>query len=56
MELNLSSILFEWLLADWAGYHDEPAEIFPSLKDVNVSELSNELSSVLSVPENKKLC
>ena len=43
MEITLSNQIFEWLLADWAGYGDNPHEVFPSLRHVDHERLADEL-------------
>ena len=43
MELELTSEVFEWLLADWAGYGDDPGEVFPDLRNVDHTALKLEL-------------
>ena len=47
MNAELSSQMFEWLLAAWAGHRDDPEKIFPSLKGENLQQLSDELDSVI---------
>jgi hypothetical protein len=42
MELELNNSLFEWFLADWAGHGNDPADIFPSMRGVNLNRLANE--------------
>jgi hypothetical protein len=43
VESSLRNTVFEWLLADWAGYGENPAELFPSLQNVSYDELTDEL-------------
>ena len=40
---ELNGAVFEWLLADWAGYGDDPAAVFPSLDCFKSQELLAEL-------------
>ena len=47
MKSKISDRVFEWLLADWAGYGDNPAELFPSLRGVNYGSLADELASAM---------
>ncbi len=47
MTTELSNRVFEWLLANWAGYGENPAELFPSLHDADYNALQEELASVL---------
>ena len=47
MDVEIRPKVFEWLLANWAGYSDNPAAIFPSLKDQNPKDLAGELDSLL---------
>ena len=43
MEAELSGMVFEWLLADWAGYGNDPGNVFPSLRDIDPAVLNDEL-------------
>jgi len=43
MEAELSGMVFEWLLADWAGYRNDPGNVFPSLRDIDPAVLNDEL-------------
>ena len=47
MNTELSSQMFEWLLADWAGYREDPEKVFPSLKGENLQQISGELDIVI---------
>ena len=47
MELEISPVMFEWLLADWAGYADRPEAVFPDLVGINRDSLADELESSL---------
>jgi len=47
MNTEISSRIFELLLAAWAGHRDDPEKIFPSLKGENLQQLSDELDSVI---------
>ena len=47
MELELTNTLFEWLLAEWAGYGNNPAELFSSLRGVNRDHLADEFVTAL---------
>ena len=41
---ELSGTVFEWLLAEWAGFGDNPSEVFPSLNEAEPQELLGELN------------
>ena len=47
MEQKINQQLFEWLLASWAGFQENPQECFTSLRDCNVEELTSELNSYM---------
>jgi len=47
MNAELTGELFEWLLADWAGYGNEPEQVFPNLLNADVETLNNELSKII---------
>lgn len=51
MEFEISPVLFEWLLADWAGYRldSDRAKLFPHLRDLNWQQLAGQLP----LPYNK---
>lgn len=36
--------LFEWLLAGWAGYGENPAEIFPHLGRIDPGQWEREMA------------
>ena len=48
MEVELTNRIFEWLLAGWTGHRDDPGEVFPSLRDEDISELAMELDLAIS--------
>jgi len=48
MEMEISPVMFEWLLADWAGYSDRPEVVFPELGSVDRARLADELANSLS--------
>jgi len=43
MQIKLNRSIFEWWLAGWAGYTENPAELFPSLQNTSWNELANKL-------------
>jgi len=45
--LELSGRFFEWLLADWAGYGNNPAELFASLRGVKSIDLTEEFATAM---------
>ena len=47
MEIGLTNRLFEWLLAEWAGYGDNPAEFVPSLRGVSYDNLVDEFVATM---------
>ena len=47
MQCEISSTMFEWLLADWAGHGEKPGEVFTHLRDVAVQDLEEELEEVV---------
>ena len=47
MSAELTGELFEWLLADWAGYGNEPGQVFPNLLNADIEALSSELSETI---------
>lgn len=47
MKSKISSQVFEWLLAHWAGYGDNPAELFPSLCDADLNDLQAQLTNAI---------
>jgi len=44
MNSKISNEVFEWLLAQWAGFGENPAELFPSLDGADFSDLQSELN------------
>ena len=51
MSAELSGRVFEWLLASWAGHQEHPEEVFPELKDANLSQLDHELENAIHSAE-----
>ncbi len=47
MSAELTGELFEWLLADWAGYGNEPEQVFPNLLNADIEALNIELSKTI---------
>ena len=47
MDAELTGELFEWLLADWAGYGTEPEKVFPDLLNADTKELASELTETI---------
>ena len=47
MNAELTGELFEWLLADWAGYGSEPEKVFPDLLNADIEALNSELSETI---------
>ena len=47
MEVTLSNQIFEWLLAEWAGFGDNPHELFPSLLHVDHERMAVELDQAV---------
>lgn len=47
MSAELTGELFEWLLAEWAGYGNEPEQVFPNLLNADIEALNNELSKTI---------
>ena len=47
MEVVLSNRVFELIMAQWAGFGDNPGKIFPSLNNVSSEELSDEIDAVI---------
>ncbi len=47
MEVSLSNHLFEWILADWAGFGENPEVAFPSLRGMDPVELNDELQQTV---------
>ena len=43
MEVELTEKFFEWLLADCAGYGKVPGEVFPDLREIDSTDLADEL-------------
>ncbi|MBN1765495.1 MAG: hypothetical protein JW860_09585, partial [Sedimentisphaerales bacterium] len=54
MEVELTDHLFEWLLAEWAGFGDNPAEAFPHLKDIDSYVIEDELYQAIQKAQLKK--
>ena len=54
MEVELTDHLFEWLLAQWAGYSDNPAKVFPHLDDMDSEILEYELYSTIQKAQLEK--
>ena len=49
MEVDLGPLMFEWLLADWAGHADRPEAVFPRLKGIDRASLADDLENSLKV-------
>ena len=47
MDVEIRPMVFEWLLAGWAGYRDNPAAVFPSLQEQDPKDLAGELDRLL---------
>ena len=47
MDTELTSELFECLLAEWAGYGNEPEKAFPNLLNADTKALTNELTETI---------
>ena len=47
MNAELTGELFGWLLADWAGYGNEPEQVFPNLLNADIEALNIELSKTI---------
>ena len=55
MKSKISSQVFEWLLAHWAGFEENPAEAFPSLRDVDLSDLQAQLDCAIRSAQTIKM-
>ena len=51
MEAMLSNQIFEWLLAEWAGFGDNPDELFPSLTNVDHKTIADELDQIIRLAQ-----
>jgi hypothetical protein len=47
MDEVVSGMLFEWLLASWAGFNENPEQIFPHLNNVNSEKMNEELVNLI---------
>jgi len=47
MASELSGVVFEWLLANWAGCSEDPGALFPHLQQVNEADLAEELAQAI---------
>ncbi|GEM_PF-1319803 len=47
MKSKISSQVFEWLLAQWAGFGDNPADLFPSLREADLTDLQAQLHNAI---------
>ncbi len=47
MDTELTGELFEWLLAEWAGYGNEPEKAFPNLLNADTKALTSELTETI---------
>jgi hypothetical protein len=55
MKSTISSQVFEWLLAHWAGFEENPAEVFPSLCDADLSDLQAQLDDAIRSAQTIKM-
>jgi len=54
MKSKISSQVFEWLLAQWAGFGENPAEVFPSLRDADLTDLQAQLNTAIRYAQTVK--
>ena len=54
MKSKISSQVFEWLLAQWAGFGENPAEVFPSLRDADLADLQVQLNNAIRYAQTAK--
>ena len=54
MKSKISSQVFEWLLAQWAGFGENPAEAFPSLRDADLADLQAQLNNAIRYAQTAK--
>ena len=47
MKSKISSQVFEWLLAQWAGFGENPADLFPSLREADLTDLQDQLHNAI---------
>ena len=47
MKLKINSQVFEWILAQLAGFGENPADLFPSLRDADLSDLQAQLDDAI---------
>ena len=47
MSSEISGRIFEWLLADWAGFVRNPGDLFPSLRGMDRYQLAEELAECI---------
>jgi len=55
MKSKISSQVFEWLLAQWAGFGEDPAELFPSLRDADLADLQVQLDNAIRCAQTSKM-
>jgi hypothetical protein len=54
MKSKISSQVFEWLLAQWAGFGENPADVFPSLRDADLADLQAQLNNAIRYAQTGK--
>ncbi len=54
MKSKISSQVFEWLLAQWAGFGENPAEVFPSLREADLADLQAQLNTAIRYAQTAK--
>lgn len=47
MKREISPELMQWLLAGWAGFEDDPAAVFPDLKNQSPEQYQKQLQHIL---------
>ena len=55
MKSKISSQVFEWLLAQWAGFGENPAEVFPSLRDADFTDLQVQLNNAIRYAQTAQM-
>jgi len=51
---EISNTVFEWLLAEWVGSGNNPVELFPSLRNVDRHDLTDELTAAIRKAGSRK--
>ena len=54
MDPEISSAVFEWLLAEWGGSGNNPVELLPSLRNVDRRDLTDELTAAIQKAGSRK--